>query len=137
MSRRRQVYEGKAKVLYEGPEPGTLIQYFNVQPFIATLAMMFLGRGLASMLSTTPERLPDDSSIRVLATQIKIIDGPKVNDLIITPGVIIAILVVAASWFVLHRTRTGRTSGPTVSSAVNPGRRLCVRLRTISSANAG
>ena len=29
MARRRQVYEGKAKVLYEGPEPGTLIQYFK------------------------------------------------------------------------------------------------------------
>lgn len=29
MSRRRQVYEGKAKVLYEGPEPGTLVQYFK------------------------------------------------------------------------------------------------------------
>ena len=29
MSRRRRVYEGKAKVLYEGPEPGTLIQHFK------------------------------------------------------------------------------------------------------------
>src|SRR4028118_1445703 len=29
MARRRQVYEGKAKILYEGPEPGTLIQYFK------------------------------------------------------------------------------------------------------------
>jgi phosphoribosylaminoimidazole-succinocarboxamide synthase len=29
MSRRRLVYEGKAKILYEGPEPGTLIQYFK------------------------------------------------------------------------------------------------------------
>ncbi|WP_193171049.1 phosphoribosylaminoimidazolesuccinocarboxamide synthase [Nisaea nitritireducens] len=29
MARRRKVYEGKAKVLYEGPEPGTLIQYFK------------------------------------------------------------------------------------------------------------
>ena len=29
MSRRRKVYEGKAKILYEGPEPGTLIQYFK------------------------------------------------------------------------------------------------------------
>src|SRR6185369_10492888 len=28
-SRRRQIYEGKAKILYEGPEPGTLIQYFK------------------------------------------------------------------------------------------------------------
>ena len=27
MSRRRQIYEGKAKVLFEGPEPGTLVQY--------------------------------------------------------------------------------------------------------------
>ncbi len=29
MSRRRRVYEGKAKILYEGPEPGTLIQHFK------------------------------------------------------------------------------------------------------------
>jgi phosphoribosylaminoimidazole-succinocarboxamide synthase len=29
MSKRRIVYEGKAKILYEGPEPGTLIQYFK------------------------------------------------------------------------------------------------------------
>ena len=29
MARRRKVYEGKAKILYEGPEPGTLVQYFK------------------------------------------------------------------------------------------------------------
>ena len=29
MTRRRRIYEGKAKVLYEGPEPGTLVQYFK------------------------------------------------------------------------------------------------------------
>lgn len=29
MSRRKRVYEGKAKILYEGPEPGTLIQHFK------------------------------------------------------------------------------------------------------------
>ncbi|MEM8917027.1 MAG: phosphoribosylaminoimidazolesuccinocarboxamide synthase, partial [Pseudomonadota bacterium] len=29
MGRRRLIYEGKAKVLYEGPEPGTVIQYFK------------------------------------------------------------------------------------------------------------
>ena len=29
MSRRRQIYEGKAKVLFEGPEPGTLVQHFK------------------------------------------------------------------------------------------------------------
>jgi simple sugar transport system permease protein len=88
---------------------GVLVQYFNVQPFIATLAMMFLARGLASMLSTVPERLDDDAPIRLLASNFKIIDGPKVNDLTVTPGVIIAVLVVVAAFFVLHRTRTGRT----------------------------
>ena len=29
MARRKKVYEGKAKVLFEGPEPGTLVQYFK------------------------------------------------------------------------------------------------------------
>ncbi|MBW2495301.1 MAG: phosphoribosylaminoimidazolesuccinocarboxamide synthase, partial [Deltaproteobacteria bacterium] len=29
MARRRMVYEGKAKILYEGSEPGTLVQYFK------------------------------------------------------------------------------------------------------------
>ena len=29
MARRRQIFEGKAKILYEGPEPGTLVQYFK------------------------------------------------------------------------------------------------------------
>jgi phosphoribosylaminoimidazole-succinocarboxamide synthase len=27
--KRKKIYEGKAKILYEGPEPGTLIQYFK------------------------------------------------------------------------------------------------------------
>lgn len=29
MSKRKALYEGKAKIIYEGPEPGTLIQYFK------------------------------------------------------------------------------------------------------------
>ncbi|MCH8098126.1 MAG: phosphoribosylaminoimidazolesuccinocarboxamide synthase [Proteobacteria bacterium] len=29
MARRRRIYEGKAKVLFEGPEPGTVVQYFK------------------------------------------------------------------------------------------------------------
>ncbi|MEX1109227.1 MAG: phosphoribosylaminoimidazolesuccinocarboxamide synthase [Dongiaceae bacterium] len=29
MSRRRKIYEGKAKILFEGPEPGTIVQYFK------------------------------------------------------------------------------------------------------------
>lgn len=88
---------------------GTLIRFFGVQPFIATLATMFLGRGLASMLSTEAERLPDGSAMRLVHYNFKLVDGPKVNDLIITPGVIIAVLVAIAAIFVMHRTRFGRT----------------------------
>jgi phosphoribosylaminoimidazole-succinocarboxamide synthase len=29
MNRRRRIYEGKGKILYEGPEPGTLVQHFK------------------------------------------------------------------------------------------------------------
>jgi phosphoribosylaminoimidazole-succinocarboxamide synthase len=29
MARRKKIYEGSGKILYEGPEPGTLIQYFK------------------------------------------------------------------------------------------------------------
>lgn len=29
MARRRQIFESKAKILFEGPEPGTLVQYFK------------------------------------------------------------------------------------------------------------
>ncbi|ASD20985.1 sugar ABC transporter permease [Cryobacterium sp. LW097] len=92
-----------------GVASGVLIQYFNVQPFIATLAMMFLARGLASILSTTPQRLDDDSVIRSLSTQWKVYDGPKIDDLVTTPNVLIAALVVIVAFFMLHRTRFGRT----------------------------
>jgi phosphoribosylaminoimidazole-succinocarboxamide synthase len=29
MARRKKIYEGKAKILYEGPNPGTFVQYFK------------------------------------------------------------------------------------------------------------
>ncbi len=29
MARRRQIFEGKAKVIFEGPEPGTIVQHFK------------------------------------------------------------------------------------------------------------
>ncbi|MDT0158113.1 sugar ABC transporter permease [Microbacterium sp. ARD32] len=122
---------------------GILIRYFNVQPFIATLAMMFLGRGLASLLSTKPERLAADSPIRWIGDKIKIIDGPKVNDLTITPAVVMAVLVVLAAFFVLHRTRTGRTVyaiGGSESSALLMGlpvHRTKVLVYVISGALSG
>ncbi len=29
MPRRKQIFEGKAKILFQGPEPGTIVQYFK------------------------------------------------------------------------------------------------------------
>ena len=29
MTRKRKIYEGKAKILYKGPKPGTLVQFFK------------------------------------------------------------------------------------------------------------
>ncbi len=122
---------------------GILIQYFNVQPFIATLAVMFLARGLASILSTVPERLADESPVRLLAENLKVIDGPKVNDLVITPGVLIAVVVVAIAFFVLHRTRMGRTvyaiggSEPSAALMGLPVARTKVWIYVISGTLAG
>jgi len=48
MKRRRQIYEGKAKILYEGPEPGTVIQYFkdDTTAFDATKKATLDGKGV-------------------------------------------------------------------------------------------
>jgi len=48
MNRRRRIYEGKAKVLYEGPEPGTLIQHFkdDATAFNAQKHALIEGKGV-------------------------------------------------------------------------------------------
>ena len=48
MKRRRMIYEGKAKILYEGPEPGTLVQYFkdDTTAFDATKKAVLEGKGV-------------------------------------------------------------------------------------------
>ncbi len=48
MARRRQLYEGKAKILFEGPEPGTLVQYFkdDASAFNAQKKGVITGKGV-------------------------------------------------------------------------------------------
>ncbi len=48
MTRRRQIYEGKAKILFEGPEPGTLVQYFkdDATAFNAKKRGIITGKGV-------------------------------------------------------------------------------------------
>jgi phosphoribosylaminoimidazole-succinocarboxamide synthase len=61
VARRRQIYEGKAKILYEGPEPGTLIQYFkdDATAFNAEKRGTIVGKGVVNnrMSATLFERL--------------------------------------------------------------------------------
>ena len=54
MARRKKIYEGKAKILYEGPEPGTIVQYFkdDATAFNAEKRATIEGKGvLNNMLS--------------------------------------------------------------------------------------
>src|SRR5262249_25522191 len=48
MSRRKKIYEGKAKILYEGPEPGTFVQYFkdDATAFDGTKKAILDGKGV-------------------------------------------------------------------------------------------
>lgn len=48
MAKRRKLYEGKAKVLYEGPEPGTVIQFFkdDATAFNAEKKGVITGKGV-------------------------------------------------------------------------------------------
>ena len=50
MSRRKKIYEGKAKILFEGPEPGTIIQYFkdDATAFNAQKKAILEGKGVVN-----------------------------------------------------------------------------------------
>ena len=82
---------------------GVLVQYFDVQPFIASLAGLFLARGLAFVVSLESIRVEDPSVLWLQSTRF------QVGDWYITPTGIIALLVVAIGAFVLQYTRFGRT----------------------------
>jgi phosphoribosylaminoimidazole-succinocarboxamide synthase len=52
MARRKKIYEGKAKILYEGPEPGTIVQYFkdDATAFNAEKMEVIDGKGVLNNL---------------------------------------------------------------------------------------
>ncbi|WP_297082590.1 ABC transporter permease subunit [uncultured Demequina sp.] len=82
---------------------GVLVQHFNVQPFIASLAGLFLGRGLAFVVSLSSIRVEDPVVLWLQSTRIRI------GDWYITPTGILALLAVAVGAVVMHKTRFGRT----------------------------
>jgi simple sugar transport system permease protein len=95
-------------VLIVGPALGLLmglvIEYFDVQPFIATLAGMFLARGLCYVISV--DTLPiKDPMLRELGLNYVYL----YEDKFIRWTVVIALVVVVVAAYVLHQTRFGRT----------------------------
>lgn len=97
-----------AVVLVVGPTLGLMmglvIEYFDVQPFIATLAGMFLARGLCYVLSV--DSLPiTDPALRVFGLNYVYL----YDDKFIRWSVVVALVVVAVGAYVLHKTRFGRT----------------------------
>ncbi|GAB3620031.1 sugar ABC transporter permease YjfF [Glutamicibacter endophyticus] len=82
---------------------GVMIQYFEVQPFVATLAGMFLARGLCFVFA--PESVPIRDEGFIALTNWTMDSGRWR----LTAAVVIAALVLLASWWVLHLSRFGRT----------------------------
>ncbi|WP_026675194.1 galactofuranose ABC transporter, permease protein YjfF [Alkalihalobacterium bogoriense] len=81
---------------------GCCIHYFNLQPFIVTLAGMFLARGLSFVISVQTITINDDFFSFMARTRIYI------GDYFISISVIIALLVVVAAVFIAHYTKFGR-----------------------------
>jgi len=97
-----------ATVLIVGPLlgllMGTVIEFFELQPFIVTLAGMFLARGLCYVISVNS--LPIKNPVlRALGLNYVYL----YEDKFIRWTVVIALIVVVAAVFVLHETRFGRT----------------------------
>ncbi|WP_405366115.1 galactofuranose ABC transporter, permease protein YjfF [Kitasatospora sp. NBC_00039] len=81
---------------------GWVIHTFEIQPFIVTLAGMFLARGLCYTISIESISITDPSYTAMAQTRIPL------GDLFVSPSVLIALLVLAAGFVVLHYTRLGR-----------------------------
>ncbi len=95
-------------VLVVGPFLGLLmglvIEYFDVQPFIVTLAGMFLARGLCYVISV--DTLPiNDPALREVGLNYVYL----YEDKFIRWTVVIALVVVVVAAYILHQTRFGRT----------------------------
>jgi simple sugar transport system permease protein len=83
---------------------GVLVQYFDVQPFIASLAGLFLARGLAFVVSLASIKVENTAVLSLQTTRFRL------GDWYITPTGILALLVVLIGAYVMHYTRFGRTT---------------------------
>jgi ribose/xylose/arabinose/galactoside ABC-type transport system permease subunit len=82
---------------------GAIIHYFKIQPFIVTLAGMFLARGICYIISINTITVTNSFFTKVAQTKISLPGGS-----FISINVIIALVVVLAAIFLAHYTRFGR-----------------------------
>jgi ribose/xylose/arabinose/galactoside ABC-type transport system permease subunit len=83
---------------------GLVIHYLEIQPFVVTLAGMFLARGLCYVVSV--ESIPIRDPLFTSIAQGRV---PLPGDTFVSPSVVVALAVVAVAAYVLHATRFGRT----------------------------
>ncbi|MFG1880140.1 galactofuranose ABC transporter, permease protein YjfF [Sphaerisporangium sp. NPDC049003] len=82
---------------------GAIIHYFEIQPFVVTLAGMFLARGLCYTISTESISITDPTFTAFAQTKVPLGTGVWVS-----PSVVIAVVTVLVGACVLHYTRLGR-----------------------------
>lgn len=83
---------------------GVLIERFRLQPFIVTLAGMFLARGLCYLISIDSISMSNEFYSSVSQTRI-----PVWGDASLSVGAVIALVVVALGIVLAHFTQFGRT----------------------------
>jgi ribose/xylose/arabinose/galactoside ABC-type transport system permease subunit len=83
---------------------GCVIHYFEIQPFIVTLAGMFLARGLCYTISTASIPITDPLWTSMAQQRIRF------GGFFVSTSVVIALVVVAIGVYVLAYTRFGRNT---------------------------
>nr|WP_235002563.1 galactofuranose ABC transporter, permease protein YjfF [Rhizobacter sp. OV335] len=87
-----------------GALQGVLIQRFRLQPFIVTLAGMFLARGLCYLISIDSVSITNPFYTEVSQLRVPLWEGAELS-----VSAIIALAVVVLAVFVAHYTQFGRT----------------------------
>ena len=82
---------------------GFLIERFRLQPFIVTLAGMFLARGLCYLISVDSISMTSDSYSALAQWRLPLWEGASLS-----LGALIAIAVLLAAVFIAHNTPFGR-----------------------------
>jgi simple sugar transport system permease protein len=85
-----------------GGAMGLVIHLFKLQPFIVTLAGMFLARGLCYLISIESITIDQPFFVAVSQTQIPFLGG------FLSPGAVIALIVLLLAVWLAHFTPFGR-----------------------------